>query len=116
MICFCSKSYVGISSDRPQDIKFSLKGVNKRNFVDPYDKFEKVLTTQETQMSVNRGIRRKGNSLFTYEQNKKALVYYYIKRKVHQDGIHTSAHDLVLESKKRKVNREDTQFTCDYSV
>ena len=74
MICLCSKSYVAVSDDRPQDIKFSLKGVNKRNFVDPYNKFENVLKTQETHMSVNRGIRLKGNSLFTYEQNKKAIV------------------------------------------
>ena len=72
-----------IISNRPQDIKFSLKGVNKRNFVDTYNKFENVLKTQETQMSINRGIRLKGNSLFTYEQNKKVIVYCYIKGKVH---------------------------------
>ena len=38
MICLCSKSYVAVSSDNPEHMKFSLKGVNKRNFVDPVPK------------------------------------------------------------------------------
>ena len=53
-------------------------------------------------MSVNRGIRLTGNTLFTYEQNKKAIVYYYMKRKVHDDSIHTSAHDIELQPKKKE--------------
>ena len=66
MICLCSKSYVAVSSDNPENLKFSLKGVNKRNFVDLTDQFQKVLQTQQTHMAVNRGIRLRGNSLFTY--------------------------------------------------
>ena len=113
MICLCSKSYVAVSSDKPENIKFSLKGVNKRNFVDPTDQFQKVLQTQQTHMAVNRGIRLRGNTLFTYEQSKKAMTYFYIKRKVHKDSVHTSAHDLTLVPRKRKRTREDAEFACD---
>ena len=67
-------------------------------------------------MSVNRGIRLTGNTLFTYEKNKKAIVYYHMTRKVHDDFIHTSAHDTELQPKKRKKTQEDTDITCDEVV
>lgn len=110
MICLCSKSYVAVCQQEGT-IKFSLKGVNKRNFVDPTCTFEKVLRTQETQMSINRGIRLRGNTLFTYEQSKKAFTYFYCKRRVLNDGIHTRCLDLTLKPKKRK--RNDTEFVGD---
>ena len=112
MICLSSKSYVAVSQQRG-GIKFSLKGVNKRQFVDPSRLFEKVLRTQETCMSFNRGIRLRGNSLFTYEQNKKAFTYFYCKRKVLPDGIHTRALDLTLCPKKWKTTRQDNEFTVE---
>ena len=110
MICLSSKSYVAVSRDKPENIKFSFKGVNKRGFVDPTDNFENVLKTQATTMSVNRGIRLRGNTLFTYEQNKKAFVYFYCKRKIANDGIHSRALDIVLTPKKRKRTRRDIDF------
>lgn len=54
MICLCSKSYVA-SYQAGGKPKFSLKGVNKRSCIDPTETFEQVLTTQKTEMAINRG-------------------------------------------------------------
>ena len=133
MICLCSKSYVAVSAKNKKDneqeqvgdeqeqaersspskTKFSLKGVNRRFFVDPTDKFESVLKTKKTKMSINRGIRLRGNSLFTYEQTKKAFVYFYCKRKIADDGIHSRALDIELTPKKRRRTRRETDFSAD---
>ena len=52
-------------------------------------KYKKVLTEQENVTSTNRGFRTKDHSIATYEQTKKGLSYFYPKRIVEQDGIHT---------------------------
>ena len=39
--------------------------------------------------STNRGFRTIQHSLATYEQTKQGLFYFYPKRKVKEDGMHT---------------------------
>ena len=68
---------------------------------------------QETEMSVNRGTRLKGNTLFTYEQSKTAFTYFYCKRKIEDHAINTRALDIVLTPKRRKRTRRDTDFVMD---
>ena len=108
MICLCSKSYVS-SSGPIGKVKFSLKGVNKSNFVDPTIIFEHVLKTRETVTAVNRSIRLHKNTMESYEQSKKAFVYFYCKRKM-IDPIRSRALDLVLTPKRRKRTFRETDL------
>lgn len=97
MIGLCSKSYIAVNEQENviTDVKFSLKGVNKHH-VNPVSEFEKVLNNQQPISSVNRGIRQFDNSVFTYMQPKQAFNYFYCKRVVQADGIHTSPLAVTL--------------------
>ena len=52
-------------------------------------KYRKVLEEAINVISTNRGIRTIQHSVATYEQTKKGLSYFYTKRIVDEDGIHT---------------------------
>ena len=52
-------------------------------------KYRKVLDEFANVTSTNRGFRSVQHSVATYEQTKKGLSYFYIKRIVAADGIHT---------------------------
>ena len=52
-------------------------------------KYRKVLEESVNVTSTNRGFRTIHHSVATYEQTKKGLSYFYPKRKVEEDGIHT---------------------------
>ena len=92
MFCLCSKTYCCYDA-KTNKYKFSSKGLNKRTFEESGDgpmwKYQKVLTEQENVTSTNRGFRTKDHSIATYDQTKKGLSYFYPKRIVEQDGIHT---------------------------
>ena len=86
MIGLCSKSYCteSVATDTtPGQVKFSLKGVNKGQFKNPMPHYEQVLTSMENFRACNFGIR---TSLVTFKQYKNALTYFYLKRKVLDDG------------------------------
>ena len=74
------------SDSSPGQVKFSMKGVNKKQFKNPMQHFEHVLTTKEHFRACNSRIRAKDQSMATYKQYKNALTYYYPKRKVLEDG------------------------------
>ena len=57
-------------------------------------KYRKVLKEAVNVTSTNRGFRTMKNSVSTYEQTKKGLSYFYSKRLVEEDGIHTKPLDL----------------------
>ena len=57
-------------------------------------KYRKVLEEAVNVTSTNRGFRTMKHSVATYEQTKKGLSYFYPKRPVAQDGIHTKPLDL----------------------
>ena len=92
MLCLCSKTYC--CYDRKNNkYKFSSKGLNKITLEDigdgPMSKYRKVLEEAVNVTSTNRGFRTIQHSVATYEQTKKGLSYFYPKRIVEEDGIHT---------------------------
>ena len=52
------------------------------------------METKQNLTSQNRGFQVKNNSVWTYVQEKRGLSYFYPKRKVLGDGIHTEPLDL----------------------
>ena len=92
MLCLWSKTYC-CWDKQTNKYKFSSKGVNKRTLDDfsdgPMSKSRKVLEESATVTSTNRGFRTIQHSVATYEQTKKRLSYFYPKRIVEEDRIHT---------------------------
>ena len=97
MLCLCSKTYCCYDSNSNK-YKFSSKGLSKRTLEDcgdgPMAKYRKVLDEFINVTSTNRGFRTVHHSVVTYQQTKKGLSYFYPKRIVDSDGIHT--HPLNL--------------------
>ena len=56
-------------------------------------KYRKVLEEAVNVTSTNRRFRTMKHSVATYEQTKKGLSYFYTKRLVEEDGIHTKPLD-----------------------
>ena len=92
MLCLCSKTYCcyDVTSKK---LKFSIKSLNKRVLEQsgdgPLEKYRRVLDEKVNVTSKNRGFRTNNHSVATYEQVKKGLSYFYPKRRVETDGIHT---------------------------
>ena len=91
MLCLCSKTYCCYDSNSKKN-KLSSKGLNKRTLKDcgdgPMANYRKVLDEFINVTSTNRGYRAV-HSVAAYEQTKKGLSYFYPKRIVDADGIHT---------------------------
>ena len=106
-IGLCSKTYIVSQSEK--DYKMSTKGVNKNKILNPQYTFESVLSNATSQNVTNMGIKLKCNTLFTYEQEKCGFSYLYCKRRVLDDGIHTTPLDITLcpVSKKVSENEDD---------
>ena len=83
----CSKTYYCSGS---QD-KFAAKGVSRKNVT--MDVYRQVLATKQTATGVNRGMRMKGNKMYSYTQEKDAFTYLYFKRRVLADGVSTTYLD-----------------------
>ena len=97
MLCLCSKIYC--SCDRKSNkYKFICKGLNNRTLEDcgdgPMSKYRQVLEEAVNVTSTNRSPRKMKHSVATYEQTKKGLSYFYPKRPVEENGIHTKPLDL----------------------
>ena len=97
MLCLCSKTYCCYGR-KSIKYKFSSKGLNRGTLEDcgdgPMSKYRKVLEEAVNITSTNRGFRTIKHSVATYEQTKKGLSYFYPKRLVEEDGIHTQPLDL----------------------
>ena len=97
MLCLCTKTYCcyDVTSSKP---KFSSKGLNKRELEQsgdgPLEKFRRVLNEMVNITSNNTRFRMNNHSFATYEQVKKGLSYFYPKRIVETDGIHTQPLNL----------------------
>ena len=93
MLCLCSKTFC--CYDNPiNKHKLSSKGLNKRTLEEcgdggPMLKYRKVSEEAVNVTSSNIGFRTIQHSVATYEQTKKVLSYFYRKRIVEEDGIHT---------------------------
>ena len=100
MTGLCSKSYVA-KCETTGAVKYSLKGINKC-FEDPTNNFERVIASQTPASGENRGIALHNNTMYSYNQIKRAFSYFYCKREVCKDGIHTKPLDICLQPIKRK--------------
>ena len=57
-------------------------------------KYRRVLDEAVYLKSTTRGIKTSNHSVGTYRQKKKGLSYFYPKREVLDDGIHTKPLNL----------------------
>ena len=60
----------------------------------PLEKYRRVLNEKVNVTSNNRGFRTNNHYVATYEQVKNGLFYFYPKRIVKSDGIHTHTLNL----------------------
>ena len=97
MLCLCSKTY-GCYDNKSDKMKYSSKGSNKKVLEDSdYDSMEKcrkVLDEAINLTSTYRRFRTIIHLVVTYEQTKKGLNYFYPKRQLQDDGMHTKALNL----------------------
>lgn len=93
MIGLCSKTYI---VSRGEEFKFSSKGISKRYVEDPIKTFKEVLDQQKPQSGTNKGFRARENGIFSYQQTRCGFSYFYGKRRVLDDGIHTVPLDVTL--------------------
>ncbi|KAJ8306861.1 hypothetical protein KUTeg_014945 [Tegillarca granosa] len=105
--------------------KFSAKGVNKCRIKSPMSIFREVLKTKNPQTVTNRGFRVKNNSIFSYCQIKRGFSYFYCKRRVLDDGIHTVPLDITLcpipyikeNQPNNSITEDDSdEEPCDFDV
>ena len=98
MLCLCSKTCCCYDSNSNKN-KLSSKGVSKRTLEGSGDgsmaKYQKVsddfinVTSTVNRGYCNRGYQTVHHSVATYEQIKKGRSYFYPKRIVDADGLHT---------------------------
>ena len=93
MICLAAKTYF-LANDSGN--KMSCKGSNKQFMVDPQHHYLKALVDKASHYSTNRGIKATETGVVTYELVKLAFSYFYCKREVLADGIHTKPLSLSL--------------------
>ena len=100
MIALCSKTYVLKQSEDKS--KFSSKGINKNALQTPFRMFKKVLESGQPHSSINQGFRPSHGTIFTYEQKRAGISYFYCKREVLGDGIHTKPLNITLSPWRRE--------------
>ena len=93
MLCLCSKTNCWYDKQTNRH-KLSSKGLNKRTMEEcgddgPMSKYRKVLKEAVSVTSTKRGLQTIQHSVATYEHLKKGLSYFYPKRIVEEDGVHT---------------------------
>ena len=98
------------------EYKFSSKGVSKRTVKAPMTKFRHVLKSRKAQSGQNRGFRVRDNSIYTYTQKRRGFSYFYCKRKVLEDGIHTEPLDITLSPFPKKDTEVKDQELVDILV
>ena len=97
IISLCSKSYCVekfASDSTPGQVRFYMKGLNKKQFKNPMPLYEHVMNTKENFRACNSSIRANDQSMATYKQFKNALTYFYSKRKVLEDRCSTIPLEL----------------------
>ena len=92
MLCLCNKTYC-CYDQKSNKYRFRSKGFNKRTLEDcgdgPMSKYRKVLQEAVNVTSTNRGFRAIQHGVAMCDETKKRLSYFYPKRIVGEDGIHT---------------------------
>ena len=97
MIGLCSKTY---TVSREDCMKFSCKGINKRYVNNPMEIMKGVLESKKNADGENRGIRVYNGGVFSYVSKRIGFNYFYCKREVLEDGVHTIPLTLTLNPLK----------------
>lgn len=95
IVALNSKTYY-LAADKGQKDKISSKGLSKtQNSLSILD-YKSVLISRRSRGGINTGFRMGPTlrNIYTYSQNRNALTYLYIKRKVLSDGISTCPLDI----------------------
>jgi hypothetical protein len=103
-------------SRQTQEFKFSSKGISKRSVKAPMTAFRQVLKTGMSQSGHNRGFRVRNNAVFTYTQERRGFTYFYCKRKVLNDGIHTDPLDITLCPVRRQQEEDEDNIVSDQEL
>ena len=85
-------------------VKVSCKGISKKNLKSPLYTFRNVLSQKKPCGGVNKGFIKKNNYIYSYNQFRQGLTYFYIKREVLEDGVHTKPLLLTLTPVVRNMN------------
>ena len=94
MISLCFKSYV---CKEDNQVQFSSKGLQKDKLSNVFEKFQSVLTSHVSEDATNIGFQAHNNTMYTYQQFRNGLSYYYIKRQVLDDGLSTKPSDVEIK-------------------
>ena len=86
----CSKTYYCFGATD----KYSTKGLSKRHNDIDKDAFLEVLTNRRSGSGKNRRFRVHHSTVLTYVQEHAALIYFFAKRVVHEDGVSTDPVDV----------------------
>ena len=92
IVCLSSKTYYCYGGESQSKDKISCKGVSARNITK--DTYLSVLRHHQSASGINRGMRMRGNTMYSYIQQKDAFTYFYGKRKVLSDGVSTTYLDV----------------------
>ena len=97
ILSLCSKTFCcyDVTSNK---LKFSSKRLNKRALEKsgdgPLEKYRRVLNEKLHVTWINRGFRTNNHSVSTCGQVKKGLSYFFPKKIVESDGMHTQQLNL----------------------
>ena len=95
--CLWSKTYCCYDF-QSNKFKFSSRGLNRRPLEDcgvgHFSRCDKVLEEVVNVTSAKRGFRTIKHAVATNEQMKKGLSYFFPKRKVQRNGIHTQLFNI----------------------
>ena len=96
MIALSSKLYSCYTEGNWAEHKARAKGVNISKVDNPHRLYADSLFNKKTNYVQNSSIKIHDNVVKSYSQYRGALTYYYVKRQVHEDGIHTSPLPVTL--------------------
>ena len=85
IVALCSKTYYCFGGYD----KYSSKGLSKKLNNLTRDSYLEVLTTKKSGGGVNKSFRSDGVAIYTYQQQRKSLSFFYPKRIVQDDGVST---------------------------
>ena len=86
------------------NVKVSCKGISKKNLRTPLYTFRKVLFTKSSSGGINKGFIKRNNHIYSYSQFRQGFTYFYIKRELLEDGIHTKPLQLTLSPVSRNIH------------
>ena len=90
IVSLCSKTHYCFGATD----KMSSKGLSRAQNKLTKDDYLEVLQTKRSGSGQNMGFRVHDNDMYTYIQQRDALSYFYIKRKVQADGVSTLPPDV----------------------